>query len=259
MSTLSFNFVAFCSNDDLLVNGTGANNTKALKESGAALISSPKLLDIKERFTVIIWVRHAVQLYRPLYVACVAQISSDQPRRWLQYYAPAGHSTSLYFRFYSVLRPPSACLTFINLSGKMRRMTLDKLHALLPDAVYTPPGASRPSKPQRYAQDTSRAAEVINPGPPLVPRAPVLAPVRPSSTPAALDAPGARRPTSLQSARFAARASTPYLRAAGGSLVAHPTMARTGTLPGTAPATPPPPSATPRAPGAPPSLPPPPQ
>ncbi len=40
MSTLSFDFSALCSNDDLLVNGTGANNTRALKESVAALISS---------------------------------------------------------------------------------------------------------------------------------------------------------------------------------------------------------------------------
>ena len=66
--------------------------------------------------------------------------------------------------------------------GTMLRVTLDELHALSPDAVYTPPGASRPSRPQRYAQDTSRAAEVIDPGPPSVLRAPVLAPVRPSST-----------------------------------------------------------------------------
>ena len=40
MSTLLFDFSALCSNDDLLVNGTGANNTRAPKESVVALISS---------------------------------------------------------------------------------------------------------------------------------------------------------------------------------------------------------------------------
>jgi hypothetical protein len=89
-----------------------------------------------------------------------------------------------------------------------------------PPATPTPPGASRPSKLQRRAQDTPRAAEAIAPAPTLVPRAPVLPPARPSSTPAASDAPDTLRPTRSQKRKIylpQVRLRPAQLRAAAGT------------------------------------------
>ncbi len=94
--------------------------TPELSKSRSALISSQTLPDIQERFAATIWVStpRPSQRYRLPYVACIAQRSSDQPRRWFQYYAPADHSTSLYVRFYGVVRPPSACPTLSTSPGR---------------------------------------------------------------------------------------------------------------------------------------------
>jgi hypothetical protein len=88
------------------------------------------------------------------------------------------------------------------------------------------PGAPRPSKLQRHAQDTPHTVEAFDFTPTLVPRAPVLPPVRPTSTSAALDAPGTRRPSRAQKRKN--RRKRVYAQLNFERLTANPTMARTG-------------------------------
>jgi len=182
ISTLSFDLPALCSHDDLLVNGTGANNTRAPK-SRSLLSFRPKRYPTSRTFCR----HHLGSPRRPTLASLLRRPASPgappiNPGGGFgtmrqQAIQPASTSASA---VWSALLQPTRPLS--TSPGTMLRVTLDELHALSPDAVYTPPGASRPSRPQRYAQDTSRAAEVIDPGPPSVLRAPVLAPVRPSST-----------------------------------------------------------------------------
>ena len=156
------------------------------------------------------------QRYRLPYVACIAQRSSDQPRRWLQYYAPAGHSTSLYVRFYGVVCPPSACPTFINLSGTTRRVTLDEFHALHRTrstprrALLVPRSSNDMPKTPRVPRRLSILARLW-----FFPRRCLRPFVHPRPRPRWMPR-GARRPTTLQSARFAAGVHA-LLTAAGGT------------------------------------------
>ena len=220
--------------------------TPELSESRSALISSQTLPDIQERFAATIWVFHAVPtlssslrgLHRSALLRSTPAVASV-----LCASGPLNQPLRPILR----CRLPSFSLPdLINLSGTTRRATLDEFHALHRTrstprrALLVPRSSNDMPKTPRVPRRFSILARL------WVLPAPVLAPVRPSSTPAALDAPGCSAPYDLAKRKIRRRRP----RLTFQRLVAHPTTARTETLPGATPTTPPSPSATPRALGA---------
>ena len=213
--------------------------TPELSKSRSALISSQTLPDIQERFAATIWVSTPSQRYRLPYVACIAQRSSDQPRRWFQYYAPADHSTNLYVRFYGVVRPPSACPTLSTSPGRRAGRSLMDSMPFTGRGLHSAGrfSSEAPTICLRHlaCRGGYRSWPAFGPsraGP--CSRSSILDPGR-------VECPGVLGALRLCKAQDSPQASTPYLQ----RLVAHPTTARTETLPGATPTTPPSPSATP--------------
>jgi hypothetical protein len=178
--------------------------TPELSKSRSALISSQTLPDIQERFAATIWVFHAVPtlssslrgLHRSALLRSTPAVASV-----LCASGPLNQPLRPILR----CRPPSFSLPdLINLSGTTRRATLDEFHALhrtrstprrallVPrssnDMPKTPRVPRRLSIPARLWSLTRRSLRPFvhpRPLPRWMPR-------------------GARRPTTLQSARFAA-------------------------------------------------------
>jgi hypothetical protein len=133
------------------------------------------------------------QRYRLPYVACIVQRSSDQPRRWLQYYAPADHSTSLYVRFYGVVRPPSACPTLSTSPGRRAG------RRLMNSMPFTGRGLHPAGRFSSLEAPTICPRHLACRGgyrswPAFGPSCAGACARSPSSTPAALDAPGCSAP-----------------------------------------------------------------
>jgi hypothetical protein len=157
------------------------------------------------------------QRYRLPYVACIAQRSSDQPRRWFQYYAPADHSTSLYVRFYGVVSPPSACPTLSTSPGRRAgRSLMDSMpftgRGLHPAGRFS--SSNDMPKTPRVPRRLSILARLWSSPRRSRARSPILDPGR-------VECPGVLGALRLCKAQDSPQASTPYLQ----RLVAHPTTA----------------------------------
>ena len=60
MTTPAMNFVATCANANIPITGNKSSQSKHLKESGIILPSGASPADVKERFAMLAWTRHAI-------------------------------------------------------------------------------------------------------------------------------------------------------------------------------------------------------
>ena len=60
MTTPAMNFVATCANANIPITGNKSSQSKHLKESGVNLPSGASPADVKERFAMLAWTRHAI-------------------------------------------------------------------------------------------------------------------------------------------------------------------------------------------------------
>ena len=60
MTTPAMNFVAICANANIPITGNKSSQNKHLRDSGIILPSSTSPADVKERFAMLAWTRHAI-------------------------------------------------------------------------------------------------------------------------------------------------------------------------------------------------------